>query len=368
MISLLVLRNQSKLVYFLSDGNGGFGEEITIDAALIEPGEVVTGDINNDGHIDVLCMSYVDNKTVWYSGDGTGNFTSEPDIENGTSDGPFYMDVGDFDNDNDLDVLIGSCNTQSIEIFYNQFTESGTDTVSWIQDAVTVYSGNLTDNTILEVRFADVNNDGVMDVIKLDNTSGDVAWYSKIKDGPSTENIISDESIIDRPGKVLVADLDGDNLNDVILSGALPADDTIIYFTGVANASPEAIPTLIDNQPFIVFDMSAADFNGDGDLDIASLANLNDRLDLYENERLTLSTNTLENHVISIFPNPANHTLNFKGISADINTVQVYDVIGQLVLNSNLDGQTSINVSELQSGLYTIKLNNSSETLKFIKK
>ncbi len=111
--------NQDKLVYFLSDGAGGFGSEIAVDSALIGPGEVVAGDINNDGNMDLITMSYTDNNTVWYAGDGAGNFTAGPDIENATTDGPYYVDVADFNGDTDLDVVVGFFNTQSIEIFYN---------------------------------------------------------------------------------------------------------------------------------------------------------------------------------------------------------------------------------------------------------
>ena len=43
-----------------------FGAEVVIDNTLTDPGEVIAGDINLDGTIDIATVVYTDNKTVWY--------------------------------------------------------------------------------------------------------------------------------------------------------------------------------------------------------------------------------------------------------------------------------------------------------------
>lgn len=354
---------QNKLVYFLSDGVG-FGPEVVVDGALGGPGEVVAGDINNDGTIDLAVVSYDENKTTWYSNDGSGNFTMEADIENGSTNGPYYLDLGDFDGDGDLDVVVGFYNTQTIEIYYNQYVESGTNTVSWIKDTTPVSTGN---SAILAVRFADVNNDGIMDVIKADNITGDVAWYEKTVNGPSVEHIVSDESIIDRPGMVYVVDLDGDTYNDVIVVDGGAADDAIIYFKGEANAAPSATPTLVTNNNHQYWDITVGDFDGDSDMDIAVPGRFNDAIEWSENLQVVLGISDTNLPELSIYPNPTSGILHFKGIT-DGTLISIYDTIGKNILNTTLAIDTPLDVSALENGVYLIKFDGKDKTFKFIKR
>ncbi|WP_191859448.1 T9SS type A sorting domain-containing protein [Hanstruepera ponticola] len=357
--------DQSKLVYYLSDGSGGFGSEVVVSSSVTGAGQVFAADINNDGHIDLATVAYDDNKAVWFAGDGTGGFGTEQIIENGNTDGPFTIELDDFDGDTDMDVVIGFYNTGTIEIYYNQYIESGTSTVSWVKDAVTVDSGNV---YFLATKFADVNNDGTMDVVKVDNSTGDVEWFNKIKNGASTANTISNSSIIDRPGAIAIADIDGDTFNDVILTDSGVADDAIIWFKGANNASPSATPTLIEDHNYQNFAITVDDYDGDGDLDIAFLGNQNDTLGWYENELITLGVedNTLSK--ISVFPNPANDVLNFKTPKSENISLKIYDVLGKEIISESINGTNAqLNVSELANGIYTIRIDNSNESIKFIK-
>lgn len=357
--------DQSKLVYYLSDGSGGFGSEVVVSSAIIGAGQVFAADINNDGHTDLATVAYDVNKVVWFAGDGAGNFGTEQIIEDSNTDGPFTLELGDFDGDTDMDAVIGFYNTGTIEIYYNQYVESGTSTVSWVKDAVTVDSGN---SYFLATKFADVNNDGTMDVVKVDNVTGEVEWYNKTINGASVANTISSSAIIARPGAIAIADIDGDTFNDVILTDSGTADDAIIWFKGANNASPSATPTLIENNNYQNFAITVDDYDADGDLDIAFLGNQNDTLGWYENELITLGTEDLTVSEIKIYPNPTSNILNFKGLNSEELQVTVYDVLGKEVLNTNLsEYDNQLDVSQLESGLYTIKIDKTNETIKFIK-
>jgi len=59
-----------------------------------------------------------------------------------------------------------------------------------------------------------------------------------------------------------------------------------------------------------------------------------------------------ENDVISlnIFPNPANDFVMVLGENLD--NLEVYNAVGQLVMNSNLNNENKINISNLESGVY----------------
>ena len=357
---------QNKLVYFLSDGMGGFGNEIQVNAAAINgPGEVIAGDINMDGTMDLATVVYSDNKTIWYSNDGNGNFTPEVDIENGSTDGPYYLDLADYDGDTDLDVVVGFFNSSNIEIYYNQFIENNDGTVSWVKDIVTVDSVGST--YLFNVDFGDVNNDGQLDIIKVDFSGGEVIWFNKAKNGASTSSVICGPAIITNPAKAFIVDLDGDNLNDVIVTEGGVADDALIWFKGNSNSNPETAETFIADNNHIIYDLVAVDLDNDTDNDIAIIGNTSDRVAWFENELVTLSlSDHLDLDSINVYPNPTKAILNFDGINEAPIQIAVYDVLGKQVLQKTLNTNETLNVSELTNGIYTIKFNNGFTT-KFVK-
>ncbi|MGV6832516.1 MAG: T9SS type A sorting domain-containing protein [bacterium] len=345
--------SQGKLVYFPSDGMGGFGAEVVIDNTLTDPGEVIAGDINLDGTIDIATVVYTDNKTVWYSNDGSGSFTAETDIENGSTDGPYYMDMVDYDGDTDLDVVVGFFNTGAIEIYYNQYIESGTMTVSWVKDTQTVDSSGST--FLFNVDFADVNNDGQQDVIKVDFSGGEVVWFDKIKNGASTASTVSPSSIIGNPAKALVVDVDNDNINDVVVTDGGTVDDAIIWYKGNSNAAPASTESLVADNNFIIYDIVAEDFDDDGDNDIISVGNASDTVDYYENEAIDLNISDFNTTQLSIYPNPARDVVNFNGLDTNT-TIEVIDILGQRVMQTTVSDQQSLDISALNVGMYFLKL------------
>ncbi|TNJ44977.1 T9SS type A sorting domain-containing protein [Tamlana fucoidanivorans] len=61
----------------------------------------------------------------------------------------------------------------------------------------------------------------------------------------------------------------------------------------------------------------------------------------------------------SIFiSNPVNNILDIKGLTASVNKVSVYSLLGNVVLTQSLQGESaiSLNVSGLASGMYIVKL------------
>ncbi|WP_456440007.1 T9SS type A sorting domain-containing protein [Psychroserpens sp.] len=363
-------QNLNRVAYFLSDGAGGFGAETVIDNMILAPGEVKAGDINLDGNIDIIVPSFSEFKTVWYTGDGTGGFAAEQiiQIDAGGVDTPYFVDVADYDGDTDLDVVIGIYNfpgPQRVEIYYNQYIESGTSTVSWIKDTQTV-DGAM--NRIQNIIFGDVNNDGQLDVVSTDINAGEVTWYNKIKNGTSTPTIVSDATITGSPALAYIADIDNDNLNDVIVTDFGVSDDDIIWFKGNSNASPDTAPSLITDNNFQNVDITVADFDNDTDLDIATVGNFSDTVDWYENELIVLEVDDNFFEGLKIYPNPTQNVLHIKTERNEISNLSILDAVGREVMQVSLKSTTSIDVSQLQAGIYLIKFEGVNTTYKFIKK
>ena len=352
------------VMFYANDGSGGFASGVAISTTADGAGQVSAVDINNDGNLDISVAEYDGGLASWLPGNGDGTFGTKQTIASVTN--PGNVSLADFDGDGDLDALVGYIDgtTQgTIEIYYNQYVESGTMTVSWIKDTVTVDSGNA---FLFVAAFADVNDDGTLDVIKTDLNTGEVAWYNKVKNGASTETGISDASIITRPAVVAVADLDNDSFNDVVLTDGATGDDAIIWFesTNVGTFNTEA---LIADHNYQLYGITIADFDGDLDLDIASVGNISDTLDWYENQLETLSTNEPTNDTLSIFPNPVKSLLHIKGLTSESLNLEIYDVLGKSVLSASIAQHESLDVSELKSGMYLIRFENSNTVYKFVK-
>ena len=71
------------------------------------------------------------------------------------------------------------------------------------------------------------------------------------------------------------------------------------------------------------------------------------------NKSTGLSENTMSG--ITVYPNPVVDQLHVKGESG---IIEIYDVSGKSVLTSNYSGDTTIEVSDLSSGSYTMKITN----------
>lgn len=360
---------QSKVVYFLSDGSGGFGTENVVDGAIINPGQIKGEDINKDGDIDLITTSVTDNKIIWYQGDGAGNFSTENIIDDSGIAKPLYIDIADFDGDSDLDVVVGyrgaaATGEGSIEIFYNQYIESGTMTVSWLKDTTTIDSGIV---YLFGVIFGDANNDGTLDIISTDFNSGDVEWFNKIKNGSSTANSISNETIIDRPATIGIADLDNDTYKDIIVTDGGTVDDAVIWFKGANNSSPSTTESLVGDNNFQNFSIAIDDFDADGDMDIAAIGFQSNSVIWYENEKITLSANSFGIEKIKLYPNPVSNSLKIRNVNNESLSYSLLDYTGKNVGEGIISNSEPIDFSILSSGMYILHLTDYNAVYKIMK-
>ena len=77
----------------------------------------------------------------------------------------------------------------------------------------------------------------------------------------------------------------------------------------------------------------------------------------------SVGENGFEN--INLYPNPANDIIHIEGLEGE-HEVQIYNAIGMLVMTTTLQGDSEINISDLPSGYYLIRIDNR-HAVKFIK-
>lgn len=79
--------------------------------------------------------------------------------------------------------------------------------------------------------------------------------------------------------------------------------------------------------------------------------------DLYKNTALIASIKTISVvNELKIYPNPGNDKLSIETNNASWQTLQVYDITGKLVLTQSINGNTTINTSALNEGVYNVSI------------
>ncbi len=69
----------------------------------------------------------------------------------------------------------------------------------------------------------------------------------------------------------------------------------------------------------------------------------------------TLSSSTFDSNTISFYPNPTTNLVSISGLTNNGN-VQLFSVLGIKVLEQNIENDTSLDVSNLSSGVYLVKI------------
>ncbi len=362
---LVTAYSSDSVTWYANDGLGNFGPEQLIGTSNGASGLVV-GDIDGDGTMDVAVTSYDGNNVVWFANDGTGTFSGANLIDN-TLTSPISIDLIDIDNDGDLDAVvstgIGSGNVDFIQIFRNNLVSSGT--VSFTKDATQVTTGK---NYFTNAIFADLDGDTDFDVLatelNVSTGSGHFYWYENTGSSFTEHAIVTS---IGNPSTPLFEDLDNDGLKDIILSsGTAGAGNDIVWFknngAGVFNTE-----LVIDATQSNTYVMTIADFDNDNDLDIASLSYNQDDLNWFENLRFTLANQEYLLQDLIIYPNPTTNKLHFKGTFTQSLKISITDILGKTLIRTTMNSEGTIDVSNLESGLYIINFEGTANTSKFIK-
>jgi hypothetical protein len=237
---------------------------------------VFSVDLDGDGDADVLSASNLDDKVAWYENDGLSppGFTER--VISTTADGAFCVFATDVDGDGDADVLSAS--------FYD-------DTIAWYESDGLMPPGFTqrivsTDVDGPRTLFAaDVNGDGAIDVLSASQYDDTIAWYESDGETPPgfTKRIISTEA--DVAWSVYAADLDGDGDVDV-LSGSVN-DSKVAWYESDGLIPPGFTERVISTTAYRANAVVAVDIDGDGDTDVLSASELDDKVAWYENDGLS---------------------------------------------------------------------------------
>ncbi|MGJ8592305.1 MAG: T9SS type A sorting domain-containing protein [Aquaticitalea sp.] len=356
--------NDDKLVWFANDGLGNFGSEQMISSDLSGPSQVYIRNIDADGTLDVSVSSYTGNEVVWFANNGSGVFGPKNIVNNTIlSPGAYAMD--DIDGDGDIDSVIanavayGTPNDCRIEVFYND--GSGVFTADTNPVAVN------TKDYIFSVMAEDIDGDNSRDILVTDIT-GSPSYFKRTEITPGTasyvETILS--TSIANPACLDLQDLDNDGFPDFVLTSATSGGgNDIVWYKNNGSGGFDS-EVVIDATQRQAYTIAFEDFENDGDLDIATIAYADDKVNVFNNQLIVLGMEDNNSDTISIFPNPTTDELYFKGITNSM-TISVFDALGKIMVNKTLEMNQSLDVSSFAAGIYIIKFENSKRSFKFVK-
>jgi len=199
---------------YQNDGAGGFSE-LTSTPFLSEGGSASAFfDMDNDNDLDLILTgknSSNQKKTTLYENDGSGNFSL-------VSNTPFEnvdmadIDVNDSDNDGDLDVLINGEN-DSFATICQLYINNGTGAFNLLSGTPFIQT------SVGTVDFADFDNDNDMDVLVTGSVGGQTfAAHIYENQGMNNFSLVDTLETLYLSSTAL-GDVDNDSDLDVIITG-----------------------------------------------------------------------------------------------------------------------------------------------------
>ncbi len=280
---------------------GDFGGELVLSTAADGASGVFAADLDGDGDLDVVSASFNDDKVAWYENDGTDTFAGQTVIST-AADGARSVFAVDVDRDGDPDVLVASELDDEIAWYENRLNDGVHNDFNATPNVI-----SSTANGAQSVFAADVDGDGDMDVLSASEIDNRVAWYENDPGDTGTKGTFGVAQNITAAAtgarSVFAMDMDADGDLDAL--SASGGNNDINWYENVSGDGSSWTTRTIFGAATNAAGVFAADLDGDGDMDAASVSENDDKVAWYANAFIHRSAVFPEQNTISTLANGA---------------------------------------------------------------
>ena len=252
-VALLVVT--SLLVFSLSNpanaATVGFKPAVNY-AVGTAPRAVASGDFNGDGKVD-LAVANAGNAGVGDDGSvsillGNGDGTFQPANNIPAGKNPLSIAVGDFDGDNRLDLVVADSGSDTAGVLLGNGDGTFRSSV-----------GYATGVGPTSIALGDFDGDSRLDLVVLNNGSSTVSVLLSNGDGTFQSHL--DHAVGSVPSAVAIGDFNGDGRLDLVVANGRNANGGVLLGNGDGTFQSEVSYGLF-------FSVAVGDFNSDSRLDL----------------------------------------------------------------------------------------------------
>jgi len=257
--------NQGTVDILLSNGDGTFTPAAGSPIPIgNEVDWLAVGDFNGDGKPDLALVEKSVNTVAVLLGNGDGTFTPAPGSPNVVGANPQQVSLCDFNGDGKLDLAVTNAFGNSVSILL------GNGDGTFTQPAGTpVPVGNSPEG----IAAGDFNGDGILDLAIANSRDFTITILLGNGDGTFASAPGSPVAAGKLPDYVVAADFNGDGKLDLATSNSNSGTVSILLGNGDGTFSQaNGSPVQAGSIPEAIL---AGDFNGDGKLDLAVLDGAN---------------------------------------------------------------------------------------------
>ncbi|RKX64564.1 MAG: hypothetical protein DRP42_06180, partial [Tenericutes bacterium] len=248
--------------------------EHIVDGNYSSPTSVYPVDVDGDGDVDMVGSAiYAPEITWWENKDGSGITWIQHVVTNSFGSASAVY-AADLNGDGYTDILGAGMSDSKIAWWEN------TDSIGTQWDEHIIDSS--TDNAY-SIIAADINNDGYLDVLSYDHDTADkVSWWENT-DGSGTawvRNTIDDDFWAI---SVSAADINGDGDMDALGAAPYSYINDVVWWENSDSIGTEWTKHLVVGGHIGVWSLYSADIDDDGDLDILGAAAIVNKIIWWEN-------------------------------------------------------------------------------------
>ncbi|CAF1427744.1 unnamed protein product [Adineta ricciae] len=241
--------------------NYSFLTQMTYDITGVNPNpkSIVIVDLNNDTRLDIIVANYNTSQISVFLGLNNDTFSIPVSFSTGSQTGPCSIAIGDFNNDNRLDIVVANYDIDSVDIYLgNGDGTFSNETISSLRDNPQPSA----------VDVGDLNKDGRLDIVFVSKSFGFMRIYFGNGDGQfSTNQLYFIGSVTtSSPVWVRIADFNNDNRSDIAVVNRVAGTVGLFLATDNGNFTYRAVFSVGTGAGPNAG--AIADFNNDGRMDI----------------------------------------------------------------------------------------------------